>query len=147
MNAILEKYRSSITPLNDSETTDEMLRLLMAVQVTAQQRYWIKSHELGYICVFKHEKFPGKVIEYVQGTQDDSVTTLYQGTLITDDISRIEETRKDLIGEIAHVLMALPSTVAVYDEGRERQTVLKELGTAQLMDVLAKFTHTDLATI
>lgn len=146
-NTVLNKYRGVVIPLNDSETTDGMLRILVDMTPQEQQRMWIKSENIGHVCLFKHDNFPGKALEYVMGSQEDSITTLYEGTPVMADMMRLEELREELIAEIARVLMALPSTVAVYDAGRERQATLKELGTAQLIDTLAHFTHTDLATV
>lgn len=142
-NPVLHKYRD-ITPLSDDATTDAMLRILVDIHPQEQQRWWIKNQNVGFVCIFTHEKFPGKVIEYVQGSQEDSVTTLYDMHPIFADLARLEQVRNELITEIGVTLMALPASVLVYDAGREREAPLKELGTAQLMDVLAHFTGTDL---
>lgn len=145
-NATLFKHRS-IKPLNDDATTDKMLAILVEIPNHKQEGFWIRAESAGSVCLFKHESFPGKVIEYVLGSRHDSVTTLYEENPAFATKRSLEDTRNDLIGEIAKVLMALPSTIAVYDAGREREVVLRELGTAQLIDTLAHFTHTDLTTL
>lgn len=146
-NAILSKYNRSIRPLNDIETTDAILRVLVDVPVTEQQRFWIADDaNCGRVCLYSHPNFPGLVLEYVQGTQEDSMTTLFEADPVFADLPRLAEMRKELINEIGATLLALPSTVTVYDTGREREVFLNELGTAALIDTLAHFTGTDIAT-
>lgn len=145
-NAVLSKYRG-IRPLNDDATTDGMLRILVCIHPTQQQRWWIRNQDTGFICVFTHEMFPGKVIEYVQGTQEDSVTTLYEMHPVFANLAQLEQVRRELMTEIGVKLLALPSTILIYDAGREREVSLKEMGTAQLIDFLAHVTYTDLATV
>lgn len=146
MNIILEKYRG-LRPLNDPQTTDKMLAILVEVPEAKQEGMWLRDRNVGHACLFRHESFPGKVIEYVQGTQQDSVTTLYEESPVFESRATLLAAREALIHEIGRVLMAIPATVVVYDEGRERDVRLWELGTAQLFDTLAHFTHADVATL
>ena len=139
-NAILTKYHA-ITPLIDDETTDSMLKVLVEIPAHEQQRFWMRNQAVGNVCIYTSDAHPGKIIEYVQGSQEDSVTTLYAANTIFNDLAVLEKVRSDLINEIGAVLMRLPSTIGVYDNGRGRQIALKELGTAQLMDTLAHFTN------
>ena len=143
-NAILTKYRS-INPLIDDATTDAMLKVLVEIPASAQQRFWIRSQAVGNVCIYTQDDHPGKVLEYVQGSQEDSVTTLYSANGVFNDLSTLEKVRSDLINEIGAVLMRLPSTIGVMDQGRGRQVALKELGTAQLIDTLAHFTSSNIA--
>lgn len=145
-NTVLALYRA-LKPLNDDATTDKMLSILIEIPNDAQSGFWIRDEKAGNVCLFKHDSFPNKVLEYVQGSADDSVSTLYEEHAIFATLRALTEARNYLIMEIGSVLMALPSTVAVYDGGRERQVVLRELGTAQIIDTLAHFTRTDLATL
>ena len=146
MNEILLKHRD-IKPVNDVADAEQLLSHLVELDPIKQQLYWIKSEEIGFVCVYQHPDVPNRVIEYVQGTKSDSVSTLYEGNEKIADLERLAEVRRELMGEIGAVLMRLPSTIAVYDGGREREAALKELGTAQLMDVLAHFTGTDINTL
>lgn len=143
-NPILFKLRD-LKPINDEPLVNKMLEILVAIPNEKQDDLWTRTQGAGNVCMFKHSITPGKVIEYVQGSKDDSVTTLYEGHPIFSSLKALTEARLDLISEIATVTMALPGTVVVRDAGRGRECFLRELGTAQLMDVLAEFTHTDLA--
>lgn len=145
-NSVLTKYRE-ITPVNNEDVTNGLLKILVEMDADQQMPFWTRSSTSGSVCIFKNDAFPEYTIEYVQGVEDDSVTTLYRNTRLLADRDIAVAVRDDLIDEIGRVLLALPSTVAVQDSGRDRQAMLKELGTAQLMDVLAHFTHTDIATI
>lgn len=138
MNHTLEKYRS-LKPINDETTVNAMLTILVEIPPSLQESFWIRENDVGSLCLYENEMFPNKVLEYVQGSADDSVTTLYGPNPIFNSRQALIEARQELIAEIGRSLLALPSTVAVYDSGRERQVMLKELGTAQLYDVLAHF--------
>lgn len=142
-NSVLTKYRT-IRPVNDIDATNSLLSILVEIANEQQNRFWVRSEVTGAVCLFKHDSHPSRVLEYVQGSKDDSVTTLYEENSFMTDCGQLSRVREELINEIGIVLMALPSTVAVHDGGRDRQAMLKELGTAQLMDVLAHFTNTDI---
>lgn len=147
MNPILTKYRQHFKPINDIAVTDGMLRILVEVPPEQQETMWFRDADAGSVCVFMHDNFPGKIIEYVQGSADDSVTTLYESDSLIADRARLKAARGELITEIGAVLMRLPSTVGVRDEGRERTLPLRECSTAQLMDLLAQATGTDIGSL
>lgn len=146
-NPTLSHYHRHLRPINDDQKTDAMLALLVKVPGERQNDFWIRGSDSGTLCLWENEAFPGVVLEYVQGSQEDSVTTLYESCPMLATRQSLIDTRTSLINEIGALLMALPSTIAVYDGGREREAMLNELGTAQLIDVLAHFSHTDLATL
>lgn len=136
---IIEKYKS-IDPLNDEATTHALLQLLVDVPNERKAAYYAQDINAGRVYLFRHDSFPGKVIEYVPGLPgDDSVTTLYAEHPIFASRQALLEARKELIGAIDHILMAVPNTVVVRDDGRERDVFLQELGTAQLLDTLVHF--------
>lgn len=145
-NIVLNKYRT-INPVNDVQKTDAMLRVLVEIPNERQEDMWIRDGNYGNICLYRDDRFPGFVLEYAQGTQDDSVTTLYTDNGLFKTRQQVLDTRKEIIDEIGRLLLALPQTVVVYDAGRERDSFLRELGTAQLYDVLAHFSSKDVATI
>jgi len=145
-NSVLHKYRT-INPINDIAVTDAMLRVLVEIPNEQQEGFWIRDNEVGNICLYRNDAHPGKVLEYAQGSQDDSVTTLYEDNGLFQSRQQLWDMRRDLMSEIGRVLLAIPSTVVVYDAGREREVFLRELGTAQLFDVLARFAGADAKTI
>ena len=145
-NLILSKYRA-LTPVSDEAAVNDMWQMMMELTVPEAAPRWLKSEDTGYVFRFTSSKYPQYVLEYVQGSKQDSVTTLYRASPEVASLESISKVRSDLINEVGSVLMALPSTVVVGDAGREREVALKEMGTAQLVDLLAHFTHTDLKTI
>ncbi|WP_374335347.1 hypothetical protein [Methyloversatilis sp.] len=144
-NAVLSKYRG-LTPLNNQEIVDGLWRHMTQLSVPEAKHRWFKSEDYGFVFLFSHDDYPNVVLEYVQGSRDDSVTTIYAHTREVASLEALSNMRKELINEIGAVLLALPQSVVVRDEGREREVALKELGTAQLVDVLAHFTQTDIHT-
>lgn len=145
-NSVLTKYRN-LRPMNNQEIVDGMWRHMVALTVPEAEHRWLKSEDTGFVFLYTHKDYPNVVLEYVQGSKNDSVTTIYEYSTEVSSLDQVRKVREELINEIGRVLLALPSTVVVRDEGREREVALKELGTAQLMDVLAHFTHTDIKTI
>jgi len=145
-NAVLEKYRT-IAPSNDQQIVEAMWRKMLDLTEEQAKFRWHKSEETGFVFLFTDERYPGYVLEYVQGTKNDSVTTLYKYSREFATLKTLAGVREDLIREIGRVLLSIPGAVLVRDEGREREVTLKELGTAQLQDVLAHFTATDITTI
>ena len=125
-------------PLNDIAVTDGMLRVLVHTPESVQEGFWARDNEAGNVCLFGHDRYPRKVIEYVAGSKEDSVTTLYEATSIFDSKTDLMRIRKDLIREIKAMTMTVNNSFALYDEGRERHVKLKEMGTAQLIDTVIK---------
>jgi hypothetical protein len=118
---------------------------MSTMDVHKQQQYWMRDPHIGNVFLYSNNSTcPGKFLEYVEGVQDDSVSTLYQASQIFNEKSVFMKARLDLINEIAAKLMLLPSLVIVFDEGRQRNINLQEAGTAQLIDILAEITYTDI---
>lgn len=139
---ILEKYRD-LRPVNDDAATNKLLTILTEIPHAQHQDFFAKSRNGGRLYLFRHESVPGKVIEYVPDyQQDSSVTTLYEEHPIFESRQRLIDAREEIISAIDRLLLAVPNTVTVGDEGRGKQFKLPELGTAQLIDVLQHFsTH------
>ena len=135
---LLHRANRDIKPLADEATVDDMLRILVEMPPQAQEGLWIRDNEGGQVCLFGHENFPGKVIEYVAGEKDDSITSLYSATSIFDSRSNLMALRKDLISEIKAATMTINDSFTLFDGGRERHVKLKEMGTAQLIDTVTK---------
>ena len=135
---LIGRANRDIKPLNDNATVDGMLRILVELPPQAQENLWIRDQEGGQVCIFGHEAYPGKVIEYVAGEKEDSITSLYQATSVFDSRSNLMALRKDLIREIKAATMTVNDSFALFDGGRERHVKLKEMGTAQLVDTVIK---------
>lgn len=143
-NEIVLKYKS-LRPLNEITATNGLWIEMANMPILEQQPYWIQSQEVGNLFLYSDQKkFPNRFIEYVKGSQDDSVTTLYENNRVLGDRSLYIKARKELMNEIGAKLFLLPSLVTIYDEGRQRDAHLIELGTAQLLDILSAITGTNL---
>lgn len=138
-NSVLEKYRS-LRHVNDENIVNAIFDRLIVIPANQQGQYWIRDAEAGQICTYEDDRFPGKVLEYVMGTQEDSVSTLYEGHPIFESRARLVDVRKEIIAEIARLFLAVPSVLTLWDDGRGRQVHLRELGTLQLLDMLAYMT-------
>jgi len=135
---LLIRANRDIKPLSDEKTVESMLRYLVEVPDAAQEGFWVRSYEGGHVCLFGHHAFPGKVIEYVAGSKEDSITSLYVATSIFDSRWNLMLLRIDLIREIKAATMTVNDSFALFDGGRERHVRLKEMGTAQLIDTVTK---------
>lgn len=139
---VLEKYRD-LRPVSDDATTNLLLTILTELPRGRQAGLFAQSRNGGRFYLFRHESVPGKVVEYVPDyAQDTSVTTLYEEHSVFESRQRLLDAREEVIAAIDHLLLAVPNTATVRDEGRNKEFKLPELGTAQLLDVLQHFsTH------
>lgn len=137
-NMVLEKFRT-LRPITDDQTVMAMLAILVNLSREQQRDMWFADKDSGRVCLFRHGEFPGKVLEYVWGTKDDSVSTLYEEHPIFATRQALINARKEVRDEIGRLTLSLPSTIVVGDAGRGRDAYLYELGTAQMIDTLEHF--------
>lgn len=139
---ILEKYRD-LCPVNDEKTVNALLGLMVELPSSRWSDLFAQSRAGGRLYMFRHESHPNRAVEYVpDNAQDTSVSTLYAEHPIFESRQKLLDAREEIIGAIDHLLMAIPNTATVRDDGRGREFTLPELGTAQLLDVLKHFsTH------
>lgn len=136
---VLEKYRS-LKPINDESATTALLGILVATPPARLSNFFGVSVRGGRFYLLRHESHPGKVLEYVPDMDtDSSVTTLYAEHPVFESRQSLIEAREEVINAIDVLLMSVPGTATVLDEGRGKQFSLAELGTAQLYDVLNHF--------
>lgn len=136
MSYALNKYRD-LRYKHDEKITEAIMASMVALSFAEQRDLWIFDQDAGILCVYQDPRFPQYVIEYIKGSDEDSVTTLFETAPLFGDRSRLREARIEIMQEIASHFLSLPSVLTVYDEGRGRQVYLRELGTMQLLDVLA----------
>jgi hypothetical protein len=135
----IQKYKT-INPVNDETTTHAMMQMLVDANKGQLASFFGASAGAGRFYLFKTERFPGMVLEYVPGNDgSDSVSTLCTEHPIFASRQALIDAREELIGAIERVLMAVPNTTVVRDNGRERDCFLTELGTVQLLDTLIHF--------
>lgn len=138
--SVLEKYRD-IQVINDEETLNKMLAILVELPKEELMKRYVHSPRSGRCYVLRHDDFPGYVLEYVPDIQNDSsVSTLYAEHRIFQSKQSLIDAREEIIAALDSHFMAIPNTVTVRDEGRNKEVFFPELGTAQLIDALAMFT-------
>ena len=133
--SVIEKY-GKLNTINDEVTTDEMLKRFTNQPYERHQDMWIRDAVAGDVGLYMDTHYPNKVIEVVMGAEESSVTTLFETNPIFFSRAELAKARKDLITEIGVATMSLPSNVAIRDEGRGRDVYLREMSTAQLIDLL-----------
>lgn len=139
---LLIRADRAIQPVNDVAAVEALWTVLVQIPDENQNDLWVRSREGGHVCLFSHNSYPGKVLEYVAGGKDDSITSLYRATSIFGSRADLMKLRIDLIRELKAMTMTVNDSLTLYDSGRERHVRLKEMGTAQLIDTIRKFSST-----
>jgi hypothetical protein len=132
---VIQKYGKLVT-INDANTTDEMLKRFTELPESRHHDMWIRDSAVGDVGIYLNSEFDGKVLEVVIGRDETLVSTLFASNPIFSSRKELAEARKHLINEIGAVTMSLPSQIAIKDEGRGREVSLREMSTAQLIDIL-----------
>lgn len=135
--ASIQHYNQFIRPVSDEQTVNRLLSILVELTPEAQKDFWFRDERAGNVCLFAHESAPGKILEYVQGRRDDSITTLYVVSAVFASRQALIDARNDMMTEISAGMFTIPGAIGIFDEGREREVYLKEMGTAQLLDLWA----------
>ena len=131
-------YNRLIRPVSDEATVNKLLAILVELTPEQQRDMWFRDARAGAVCLFSHESATGLILEYVQGSRDDSISTLYTATDLFRSRQALIDARNTMMTEIAATSFSLPGAIGYYDEGREREVSLKEMGTAQLIDQWAR---------
>jgi hypothetical protein len=135
MTDVISKY-GTLHTINDEVMTDAMLKRFTELPEARHQDLWIRDAVVGDVGIFIDDRYPNKVIEVVMGAEESSVTTLFETSPIFFSRSELADARKDIMLEIGVATASLPSMIAIKDEGRGRDVVLREMSTAQLIDIL-----------
>lgn len=137
MTDVIKKY-GMLTTLNDEVVTDELLKQFIELPEPVHHDIWIRDAYVGNVGVYMNDRHPDKLIEVVMGADESSVTTLFARNPIFYSRTELADARKDIINEIGAVTQTLPSVIGVHDVGRGRDVMLREMSTAQLLDILAQ---------
>lgn len=135
MNTMLDKC-SKLKTVNNNAIADEMLKRLTENPHTG---LWVREPDtIGDVALFHDDRYKGMFIEVVVGLGADvsCVTTLFEDNGLLRGAEELKAMRKELMTEIGVLTRSLPSAVAIHDEGRGRDVHLREMGTAQLYDIL-----------
>lgn len=131
----LEHYYG-LESVNDIPTIEAMWEALIEMPPEQQLSMWMIDPDLtGKVCLFTSERWPGLVLEYVQGDQNDSITTLCKGHPIFNSLGDLRKARADIIYSLGAAHACLPSVLMFPDNGRERRVRPYEMGTLQLLDM------------
>lgn len=142
-NKVLEKYSRVVLPVNLAESVVKEYREYLKNDQSGLKQ--MKSYTAGDAALFKWSKYPQWVMEIVLGKGgEDCAIAVYHSDSIFNDIDTYERMRQDIIYEIASLFSALPSSIR-FDDGRDRKNLeMRELGTAQLLDELARLTYSSI---
>lgn len=139
----LNKYFKDFDPVNDQTMIEEGWAHLVQMPPREQKERSREDEFAGRVLLLplwdtdKREHFFLEYVKCLEDIREDSVTTLYHQSQQVKDLDSLLAARKELITEVAARFQALPSTMTVFDAGRQREVWLRELGTAQLVDILA----------
>lgn len=130
-----EKYEG-IVVLNDDTVTNAILKQMVDAPQSELSDFYAQDARTGQFYLVRDSDYPGKVLEYVpDAKRDTSVTTLYVEHPFFATRQALLNARKDLIESIERRALAMPGTMTILDEGRQKHCHLFELGTAQLFDI------------
>lgn len=138
---VLHKYRD-LAVAKDQPIVDKLWLCMVAATPQQIERWSAHSERAGRFVMIRHGDIaPGLVLEYVPDLQNDtSVTTLYGEHFIFTTRQHLLDARVEIIDAINAIIRAIPNSATVKDGGRDnKEFLLAELGTAQLLQVLAQF--------
>ena len=149
MSILVNKFKH-LSPVNDLPKIEEAWLQMVTMSKQEQAEYWHLDNLTGKVMLLPlQDSQTGEnfYLEYVRcndEVNDDSVTTLYSSASEMTNRAKWADVRKELIFAVAGQFNALPSGMTVFDEGRNREVFLSELGTAQLLDILARSSNIDI---
>lgn len=137
--SILDKYRSVVVDNNHKKG----LALAMELRkrpVEQQRAAFSGTRESGYFYLFADEKTsPGVVYECVASLDGgDAITSVYVHHPIFNSPGALISARTEMIRALADKVGLSVESVGIDDPGRGRVLGLQELGTGQLIDLLAE---------
>ena len=137
--AILSKYDQMFQPVKDDEAVMVFHKQITALPVERTKDYRVYDRLGGNCYIFSDSDYPDYVMEVVIGrSAEDSITSLYRANPIFNDRMAYINARKEMIMAIAAGFLAIPNSIAIPDAGRERDVMLSEHGTAQLVDQMRR---------
>ena len=142
MNSLIKKYTHGLNVLNDTDAAQEIFRR-GAHERASKISAIVQPESIGTIAVFSdQERHPGKIVEVVSSLDgEDACMTLYMENPIFGELTKLAELRKEVICAIGSRFVSLPGLMTVMDEARGKKVLLREMGTAQLLDLLADYTN------
>lgn len=140
MNSLIQKYTHGLIVLNDSDTAEAIFKRGVREPSTKISAI-VQPESIGTITIFSdQERHPGKIVEVVSSLDgEDACMTLYAENPIFGELTKLAELRKEVIYALGSRFTALPGLTTVMDEARGKKVLLREMGTAQLLDLLADY--------
>lgn len=134
---VLEKYRH-IVVVNGRQVALEISHHLNQLNREQQRAYFGGEYKYGFFYLFNHPVHHDKMLETVVSPHGDGITSVYLVDPIFASIGELMRARAELCEAIASRIGLSLGAVGVEDwEGRGRMLGLEELGTGQLVDLLA----------
>lgn len=142
MDNLIEQYSRQLTVLHDPDTAEAIFKRGVH-ENEGKISAIVQPETVGVIAIFSdQENNPGKIVEIAHSLNgNDACMTLYTNDSIFGELSKLADLRQKLIYAISGRFMALPGLLTVMDEARGKKVLLREMGTAQLIDLLADYTN------
>lgn len=142
---VLDKYRH-IVVVNGQNIALEISQELQAKPQQEQRAHFGGHHKIGFFYLFVGTKHPNKVLETVVSPQGDAITSVYMVDPIFATTGELLRAREQLIKACAESIGLSVEAVGIEDPARGRLLGLEELGTGQLIDLLAGQLGSTIAT-
>jgi hypothetical protein len=127
----------AIKAANAQLTTQVLVQELAKRSTAEQEACFAKDRVAGFVFLYSSATAGGYVLELIQSFDTkDSVIALYVAHPILSSRQKVIDLRRDLIGAIEHLINVAPGQSKAYDKQRQRDVLLGELSTIQLIGMV-----------
>lgn len=136
---ILDRYRDLVA-VNSERIAQELSAQLRKKTLPEQRQHFANVASSGFFFLYRDPVVhPDKVLECVVSPAGDAITSVYIGNhAMVSDMGTLIGAREALQRAISEKIGLSIEAIGVDDPGRGRALGLKELSTAQLIDLLAE---------
>ena len=143
---IMDRVRS-VQVVNSQTVALQLSQTLRAMPKDKERDVFAGDMTTGFFwLVTDAAKQPDMVMECVVSPQGDAITSTYSAHPIFGSVGELMRTRRLLIEALSEQLGLSNDLIGVEDPGRGRRLGTHELGTGQLIDLLAEQMGTSVAT-
>lgn len=133
-----DRYKE-IVVVNAPHIALELSLKLEKEPVSVQRAHFGGDIEAGFFYLYSRDDMhTDTVFESVVSTHGDCITSTYKNHAAFESLGELMRVRKLLIQELAAKFGLHPDSIGIDDKARGRALVPRELGTGQLIDLLAE---------
>lgn len=134
----LERYRHIVVS-NSDRKAHELDYFFRQLSENDQARHFFARRGVGSIWLYRDRRHPEYVLEIVYSQEHgDCISSLYKDCAENGSSGALLETREHLIKALSEKVGLSPEAMGIDDEARGRALAPHELGTGQLIDLLAE---------